>query len=210
MKGGIEWGHTLSSSHNVIYASIDGRGSGRVSDSQMFAVYRSLGRYEVDDQISGAEFIAKNLPYVSQIAIWGWSYGGYVTAMVLGRNYNNVIKCGISVAPVTSWALYGRAQKLFNSLLYCRQLSYYRQFCMNVTDTIYTERYMGLPLENFGSYNLSDVTNYVENFRSKKFLLVHGNADDNVHYQQSMVLARALEKHDILFRIQVPHIFGIE
>jgi dipeptidyl aminopeptidase/acylaminoacyl peptidase len=62
---------------------------------------------------------------------------------------------------------------------------------------------MGLPQENFPAYNSSDVTNHIENFRRKKFLLVHGNADDNVHYQQSMVLSRALERSDILFRQQV-------
>jgi dipeptidyl-peptidase-4 len=73
------------------------------------------------------------------------------------------------------------------------------------TDTIYTERYMGLPslTDNYGAYNRSDVTHYIENFRTKKYFLVHGNADDNVHYQQSMVLSRALEKADILFRQQV-------
>jgi dipeptidyl-peptidase-4 len=62
---------------------------------------------------------------------------------------------------------------------------------------------MGLPQENVNAYNISDVTNYVGNFKSKKFLLIHGNADDNVHYQQSMFLARALELNDVMFRQQV-------
>jgi len=81
------------------------------------------------------------------------------------------------VAPVTNWAFY---------------------------DTIYTERYMGEPTQedNFFGYNASDVSNHVANFRNKQFYLIHGNADDNVHYQQSMVLSRALEKADVLFRQQ--------
>jgi len=68
-------------------------------------------------------------------------------------------------------------------------------------DTIYTERYMGLPTEedNWANYNASSVMNHIENFRNKQFLLIHGNADDNVHYQQSMMLTRALERADIMF-----------
>ena len=72
-------------------------------------------------------------------------------------------------------------------------------------DTVYTERYMGLPTpnDNLKAYEASDVTRQVENFRNKEFFLIHGTADDNVHYQQSMMLARALEKADILFSSQV-------
>lgn len=72
-------------------------------------------------------------------------------------------------------------------------------------DSIYTERYMGLPTleDNQKGYNESDVTRRVENFRHKIFYLIHGNADDNVHYQQSMALSRAFETHDIMFYQQV-------
>lgn len=99
--------------------------------------------------------------------------GGYLTAMTLGIDTEKVFKCGVSVAPVTSWIFY---------------------------DTIYTERYMGFdPYSK--QYNNSDVStpNHVEQIGKHDFLLVHGNADDNVHYQQSMVLAGALEEADILF-----------
>ncbi|KAA0186174.1 hypothetical protein HAZT_HAZT006020 [Hyalella azteca] len=111
-------------------------------------------------------------------AIWGWSYGGYVTAAALARDTKNVFQCGISVAPVTSWIYY---------------------------DTVYTERYMGLPTpeDNLKAYEASDVTRLADNFKGKDFLLIHGTADDNVHYQQSMMLARALEKADVLFSSQV-------
>ncbi|XP_021949323.2 venom dipeptidyl peptidase 4 [Folsomia candida] len=175
----VDWGISLVSSKNIIYGSIDGRGSGgkNKSDDFIFEIYKRFGTVEVEDQIKGAEYILKALPFVNpeKVAIWGWSYGGFVTSMVMGKDLKNIFKCGISVAPVTNWGFY---------------------------DTIYTERYMGLPQENLKSYNESDVTNFIQNFKNKHFLLVHGNADDNVHYQQSMYLSRALELGDIIFQQQ--------
>ena len=93
--------------------------------------------------------------------------------MTLAKDTQMVFKCSVSVAPVTSWSLY---------------------------DTIYTERYMGID-PYAANYNNSDVStaNNVEMIGKHQFMLVHGNADDNVHYQQSMVLARALELADIMF-----------
>lgn len=71
----------------------------------------------------------------------------------------------------------------------------------NVADSIYTERYMGLPTpdDNEHGYNNTDITRNAEAFRGKLFYLIHGNADDNVHYQQSMLLTKALEEADVLF-----------
>jgi len=114
----------------------------------------------------------------TKTAIWGWSYGGYATASVMATDSGNVFKCGMSVAPVTNWIYY---------------------------DSIYTERYMGLPKadDNLKSYEDSDVCSKAKNFRGKQFYLIHGTADDNVHYQQSLMLAKALEAEDVLFRQQV-------
>ncbi|KAL7632657.1 UNVERIFIED_CONTAM: hypothetical protein RMT77_017036 [Armadillidium vulgare] len=175
----INWGDYLASEKDIIYASIDGRGSGFSGDKKLHALYRGLGTAEVEDQISVARALQKSFPAIdsSRTAIWGWSYGGYVTALVMARDTENVFKCGISVAPVTSWLYY---------------------------DTAYTERFMGLPTpnDNLIAYDASDVTKQVDNFRNKEFFLIHGTADDNVHYQQSMMLSRALELADILFRSQ--------
>lgn len=72
-------------------------------------------------------------------------------------------------------------------------------------DSIYTERYMGLPTQddNLKAYEDSDLCKKPDGFRGKKFYLIHGTADDNVHYQQSLQLAKALEGADVLFRQQV-------
>lgn len=175
----IDWGDYLASERGIIYASIDGRGSGYSGDKLLHSLYYGLGTAEVDDQIAVTSALQKSFPFIdsSRTAIWGWSYGGYVTAAALSKDVNNVFKCGISVAPVTSWIYY---------------------------DTVYTERYMGLPTpdDNLRAYDASDITRNVTNFRNKEFFLIHGTADDNVHYQQSMMLSRALEVNDILFRSQ--------
>ncbi|XP_076054020.1 venom dipeptidyl peptidase 4-like isoform X3 [Oratosquilla oratoria] len=175
----IDWGDYLSSSRGIIYTSIDGRGSGYAGDKILHTLNNGLGTNEVTDQLDVTAKLQRSFPSIdkTRTAIWGWSYGGYVTAAALSRDFNNVFKCGISVAPVTSWIYY---------------------------DTVYTERYMGLPTveDNLKAYNDSDVTQNVKNFRNKEFFLIHGTADDNVHYQQSMMLSRSLEVNDILFRSQ--------
>lgn len=93
--------------------------------------------------------------------------------MTLAKDVDKVFQCGISVAPVTSWRFY---------------------------DTIYTERYMGIDSSAL-NYNVSDVSTpeHVKVLGEHDFFLIHGNADDNVHYQQSMVLARQMELADIQF-----------
>nr|XP_040232159.2 prolyl endopeptidase FAP isoform X1 [Anopheles coluzzii] len=173
----IGWGTHLASNRSVVYAKIDGRGSGLRGDRLMYQIYRKLGTVEVQDQITGARKLAEQLPFVDpqRIAIWGWSYGGYASAMALAQDTQHVFQCAVSVAPVTDWLFY---------------------------DSIYTERYMGLPTltDNRAGYETSRLTALHERFRNRTYLLVHGTYDDNVHYQQAMQLARALETHDIMFK----------
>ncbi|KAK3915564.1 Venom dipeptidyl peptidase 4 [Frankliniella fusca] len=175
----VTFGDYLCTSRHIVYALIDGRGSGHNGRSQMHAVYLHLGTVEIQDQISVAKHLKETLPYVdpARTAIWGWSYGGFSTAHAMAQDAGGVFCCGVSVAPVTSFIYY---------------------------DTIYTERYMRLPTaeDNLAGYNGTDVTRNVANFANKKYLLIHGNADDNVHYQQSMELSRALESADIMFQQQ--------
>ncbi|PSN56673.1 Venom dipeptidyl peptidase 4 [Blattella germanica] len=167
----LGWGAYLTTNRSIVYAMIDGRGSGMKGDAIKFSIYRRLGTVEVLDQIGVTMTLRRMYPFLdpARIGIWGWSYGGNQRFFSL--------KCGASVAPVTSWIYY---------------------------DAIYTERYMGLPLydDNLSGYNDSDVTRRAHFFKGKQFYLLHGNADDNVHYLQAMMLSRALERANILFRQQ--------
>ncbi|XP_066512016.1 dipeptidyl peptidase 4-like [Hoplias malabaricus] len=168
----IDWSTYLASTENIIVASFDGRGSGYQGDKIMHSIYKRLGTYEVEDQITAARHFI-NLGYVNKekIAIWGWSYGGYVTSMVLGAG-SGVFKCGMAVAPVSKWEYY---------------------------DSIYTERYMLTPAQNQAFYDNSTVTGRAKNFKSVQYLLVHGTADDNVHFQQAAQISKALVNEQVDF-----------
>ncbi|TDG40174.1 hypothetical protein AWZ03_013402, partial [Drosophila navojoa] len=165
---------------NTIYATIDGRGTGNKGKKLLFSVNNDLGDHEVEDQIFVTQWLQQNFKFIDahRTGIWGWSYGGYMTAKTLEKDNNHVFKCGVSVAPVTSWLYY---------------------------DTIYTERYMGLPTvqDNELKYNESSAFSNLDNFRTHGFLLIHGSGDDNVHYQHSLLLSKLLQHADIPFEEQV-------
>uniref|UniRef100_A0A3P8VVB8 Fibroblast activation protein, alpha n=1 Tax=Cynoglossus semilaevis TaxID=244447 RepID=A0A3P8VVB8_CYNSE len=161
----LNWATHLSSTYDIIVASFDGRGSGYQGDEIMHAIYKRLGTFEVEDQITAVrKFIDMGFIDKERIAIWGWSYGGYVSSMALGAG-TGLFKCGIAVAPVAKWEYY---------------------------DAVYTERYMGTPAENSDGYMNSTVTARADNFKSVDYLLVHGTADDNVHFQQAAQISKAL------------------
>jgi dipeptidyl-peptidase-4 len=128
------------------------------------STYRQLGKLEAEDQIAAANWI-KNQSWADgeRIGIWGWSFGGYVTALCLTKG-QGVFKAGISVAPVTNWKYY---------------------------DTIYTERFLQTPQLNESGYEDNSPVNYAKNLEGR-YLLIHGTADDNVHLQNSMDFAQAL------------------
>ncbi|XP_018412198.1 PREDICTED: dipeptidyl peptidase 4-like [Nanorana parkeri] len=163
----LNWATYLASTEKIIVASFDGRGSGYQGDNIMHQLYKRLGTVEVEDQIhAGRHFASLGFVDEKRIAIWGWSYGGYVTSMVLGSG-SGVFKCGIAVAPVSSWQYY---------------------------DTIYTERYMNLPTpeDNLKNYESSTVMARAAQFKDVGYLLIHGTADDNVHFQQAAQISKAL------------------
>ncbi|NXX86364.1 DPP4 peptidase, partial [Urocolius indicus] len=171
----INWATYLASTEKIIVASFDGRGSGYQGDHIMHAINRRLGTYEVEDQIEAArKFSEMSFVDGQRIAIWGSSYGGYVTSMVLGSG-SGVFKCGVAVAPVSRWQYY---------------------------DSIYTERYMGLPTasDNLNNYNSSTVMARAEKFKEVEYLLIHGTADDNVHFQHSAQISKALVDAEVDFQ----------
>lgn len=151
---------------NAVVVTVDGRGTGynnRNSHSQFkFCVRDQLGNYEAIDQISAARIWAQK-PYVDadRIAIWGWSYGGFLTLKTLESDTDHVFSYGVAVAPVTKWRLY---------------------------DSVYTERYLRTPQENPSGYATASIQ-YAERFKDvKRFLVMHGSGDDNVHFQNSLRL----------------------
>ncbi|KAM3916769.1 prolyl endopeptidase FAP-like [Leptodactylus fuscus] len=163
----ISWRTYLASTEDIIVASVDGRGTAYQGDKFMHAVYKKLGTLEIEDQIFAVKkFIEMGFIDEQRIAIWGWSYGGYVTSMVLGQG-TGLFKCGMAVAPVSNWEYYA---------------------------SIYTERYMGLPTksDNLQNYQNSTVMSRAENFGKVDYLLIHGTADDNVHFQQAAQISKAL------------------
>ncbi|XP_043930712.1 prolyl endopeptidase FAP isoform X2 [Protopterus annectens] len=169
------WEVYLASTEGIIVASVDGRGSSNRGDHIMHAVYRRLGTYEIEDQISATKkFIEMGFIDKEKVAIWGWSYGGYVTSLALSAG-TGVFKCGMAVAPVSDWRYYA---------------------------SIYTERYMGLPTEsdNLEAYENSTVMSRAQNFRMVDYLLIHGTADDNVHFQQAAQISKALVEAQVDFQ----------
>ena len=151
---------------DYIIVSIDGRGTGYRGAEFKKCTYGQLGKLEAKDQIEGAKYL-KTLPYIDEnrVGIWGWSFGGYMTSlcMTIGKD---AFKMGIAVAPVTTWRYY---------------------------DTIYTERYLGLPQDNVSGYDDNSPIQHAEKL-SGKYLLIHGTGDDNVHFQNAVDFQNALIK----------------
>lgn len=147
-----------------IVVSVDNRGTGARGEAFKKVTYQRLGVIEVEDQIAAARYLA-GLDYIngSRIGIFGWSYGGYMSSGCLFRA-PDIFKMAIAVAPVTHWKFY---------------------------DTIYTERFMRTPQENPSGYEAGSPINYVDGLQGK-FLLIHGTGDDNVHFQNTVELTRAL------------------
>ncbi len=157
--------------HGYIVACVDNRGTGARGEDFEKITYLQLGKIETMDQASAAKYLG-TLPYIdaSRIGMMGWSYGGFMALMCIS-NYPDVFKSAVSVAPVTNWKFY---------------------------DSIYTERYMRTPKENKDGYDKIAPLSSTANIRGK-LLLVAGLADDNVHYQNTAEMLKALYKNNVVF-----------
>jgi len=164
-----DWHHYLACSLNYIIVVVDGRGTGFKGRKLRSVVKGNLGFWETKDQIAGARLWASR-SYVDpdRIGVWGWSYGGFMAAKVVETNAG-VHSLAMSVAPVTSWRMY---------------------------DTIYTERYMGIPDKNPAGYINASITN-VQPFDKFNYLLAHGSGDDNVHFANTAHLIDMFTQHGI-------------
>ncbi|MQL80957.1 hypothetical protein Taro_013410 [Colocasia esculenta] len=143
---------------------LDNRGTARRGLKFESSVKYKFGYVDAEDQVTGVEWLVKQgLAKPGHVGIYGWSYGGYLSAMALAR-FPDTFSCAVSGAPVTSWDGY---------------------------DTFYTEKYMGLPSENQESYQQSSIMHHVHNIKGR-LLLVHGMIDENVHFRHTARLVNAL------------------
>ncbi len=163
--------HFLLAQKGFIILSVDPRGTGGRGAFFKKLTYGQLGKLELEDIAAVAKQMAKNT-YINpkRIGIWGWSFGGFMSSNAILKKAD-IFHLAIAVAPVTNWRFY---------------------------DTVYTERYMGLPQDNPKGYDDNSPL-YFTNGLKGKFLLIHGSADDNVHLQNSMRLAKKLQENDQAF-----------
>lgn len=167
-KWALDWEDALCDKGYVVVCA-DGRGTGFRGEAFKKLTYGRLGALEVEDQLSTARYMARQ-PWVdaSRIGIYGWSYGGFM-ALSCALKGNGLFKMAIAVAPVTSWRYY---------------------------DSIYTEIYNNLPRYNASGYDDNSPVRFARMLddRRTRLLLIHGTADDNVHFQNTMEMARELNR----------------
>ena len=149
-----------------VYFTLDNRGAANRGREFEGHIRHRMGSVEVEDQLVGLDYL-KSLDFVDadRVGIWGWSYGGYMTLMAT-LQAPDAWAAGVAGAPVTDWTLY---------------------------DTAYTERYMGHPDANFGGYEQSSVFAHLDNYETP-LLLIHGMADDNVIFANSVRLYSELQQ----------------
>ncbi|KAJ5116369.1 hypothetical protein N7456_000717 [Penicillium angulare] len=163
----IDFQSYVASSLGYIVVTVDGRGTGYIGRKARCIVRGNLGFYEASDQIDAAKIYAsKDYVDESRMAIWGWSFGGFMTLKVLELDAGQTFRYGMAVAPVTDWRFY---------------------------DSIYTERYMHTPQHNPSGYENSTITDVQSISQNVRFLIMHGNADDNVHLQNTLTLIDKLD-----------------
>ena len=147
-----------------VVVSVDARGTGYRGKDFKHSTYLQLGKYETMDQIDAAKYLG-NMNFIDKdkIGIFGWSYGGYMSSLCITKGAD-VFNSAIAVAPVTNWRYY---------------------------DNIYTERFMRTPQENGSNYDVNSPINHVDKLKGN-YLLIHGTADDNVHFQNAIEMVAEL------------------
>jgi dipeptidyl-peptidase-4 len=161
----------MLANEGYIVVSVDNRGTGGRGEAFKKSTYLNLGKLEAIDQIEAGKWLAKQ-SYVDagRIGIWGWSFGGYMSSLCIAKGAD-VFKMAIAVAPVTTWRFY---------------------------DTIYTERYLRTPQENPEGYDDNSPINFVKDIKGK-YMIIHGLADDNVHFQNAAEMVMELVNNNIPF-----------
>lgn len=169
--GAVNFWHQMMAQKGFIVVSVDNTGTGYRGEEFKKKTYLQLGKLEIEDQIDAAKYLG-NLSYVdkNKIGHWGWSYGGFMSSLAITKGAD-VFSAAVAVAPVTNWRFY---------------------------DNIYTERYMRKPQENPRGYDDNSPINFTDRIKGK-YLIIHGTADDNVHFQNATQMITALVKSNIDF-----------
>lgn len=159
--------HQLLVQKGYVVVSVDNRGTGARGRDFKKCTQLQLGKFETQDQIAAARYF-RSQPWVDagRIGIWGWSFGGYLSTSCILKG-NDVFKMAMAVAPVTNWKWY---------------------------DSAYTERYMHTTKDNSAGYEENSPVNFASMLRGDNYLICHGTADDNVHWQQTTEMINALVK----------------
>ncbi len=169
--GAVSAWHQLLAQKGFIVVSVDNTGTGYRGEEFKKKTYLQLGKFEIEDQIDAAKYLGKmSFVDANNIGHWGWSYGGFMSSLAITKG-NDVFSAAVAVAPVTSWRYY---------------------------DNIYTERYMRTPQENASGYDDNSPINHTDKIKGK-YLIIHGTADDNVHFQNATQMITALVKSNIDF-----------
>ncbi len=173
INGRLDGFNQVLARNGYVVFTLDNRGMSERGKAFEDVIYRNMGDVEVRDQLRGLEWL-KAQPFVDagNVGVHGWSYGGYMTLMLMLKA-PGAYKAGISGAPVTNWRLY---------------------------DTHYTERYMGDPNDGDGKYEISSPITYAKNL-SGPLLIVHGMADDNVFFDNTVQMIDALQEAAIPFEM---------
>ena len=169
--GAVNFWHQYLAQNGYIIVSVDNTGTGFRGEDFKKKTYLQLGRLEIEDQIDAAKYLG-NLSYIDKdrIGHWGWSFGGFMSSLAITKGAD-VFKAAIAVAPVTSWRFY---------------------------DNIYTERFMRTPQENAKGYDENSPLNFTDEIKGK-FLIIHGTGDDNVHFQNSVMMVSKMIENNIDF-----------
>ncbi len=169
--GAVSSWHQLLAQKGFIVVSVDNTGTGFRGEEFKKKTYLQLGKFEIEDQIDAAKYLG-TMPFVDKnnIGHWGWSYGGFMSSLAITKG-NELFSAAVAVAPVTNWRYY---------------------------DNIYTERYMRTPQENAKGYDDNSPINFTDRIKGK-YLIIHGTADDNVHFQNATQMITALVKSNIDF-----------
>jgi dipeptidyl-peptidase-4 len=156
--------HELMTQKGYIIFSLDNRGSAGRGHAFETPLHFRMGAQELSDQRDGVQYL-KSLPYVdaNRIGIWGWSYGGHMTLHAMFEAGED-FKVGFAGGPVTDWRYY---------------------------DSIYTERYLGLPQKNEKGYQDSSPLKYAAQLKGK-LMIAHGTGDDNVHFTNTLAVINDL------------------